>query len=917
MTSTAHSRQDRDDRTVRFAVALAAVVAIASIPTAHAALRLDVVFHPGLEAPAHREALIEHHGGCVVHSFAHLPAATIEIPASAVAALLDDQDVAAVLTPLPPLSPMNNDARVSSQGEAVQAGPYNLTGAGVTVMIYDLYRPRATHVDFAGRLTLRDAESSVDNHPTHVAGTIGGSGAASGGLYRGLAPAVQIDSYVHRPIGGADLSYLSDSGDMESDFRNAILQSDADLGVGSLALGLCASPSIPCTISGDYGLTSAMMDEVTTGVYVRSLPLFWSAGHERSPDCGGRCTDVPGGHIGPGYHSLAPPVCAKNPILVGAVYSGSEAMTDFSSWGPTDDGRLKPDLVAPGAQTDGDGGITSTGFWNDTSYVVRSGTSAAAAVAAGSAALLIEDFYDRYPALPRLRNSTIKALLLHTAADKGAPGPDYQYGYGALRIKSAIDLMRSGAFREETIADGGVFTRTHVVSPGTPELRVTIAWDDPPVVAGDSTYLVNDLDLRVIAPGGAVHYPWTLDPNSPATPAVRTQADRRNNVEQVYVANPPAGTWTVEVRGHSLPQGPQPFAIAGAGASIAQVLLSWPSAMPTSLQVGVSTIIHVQLDLVADTLQSGSARLFYRYGPGSFASVSLLPLGDGLYRGVLPPPPCTTAPAELYARAVGVQSGPVTLPAAAPAEVVSIAIGSEVVLLSDNFETNNGWTVNHDPVISGGMWQRGVPSGDGTRGAPTTDYDGSGQCWLTENGDGNTDVDNGTTRLISPVFSTNGRSDLLVGYALWYTNYTGSAPNADTFVVRVSGDGGGSWHVADVVGPATGSGWQVRSFRPADVLGPTATIRVRFDASDLGEGSIVEAAVDAFRLYYLHCEGLPGDATGDFDGDGDVDMVDATALLGCYGQPAVGGCAPGDLSGGGTIDAADWAEFADRLTGPI
>lgn len=891
-------------------------------PTATAGLMtVEVFFHrdggdgQSLEDPRH--AVIRRHGGCVVHAFVLLPAVTAEMPADAVAALLDDPSVAAVLPVSPPLAPTNDEARISSQGQAVQSAPYNLTGDGVTVMLYDFDVPRATHVDFAGRLVLQDTDGDPGDHATHVAGTIGGSGAASGGAYRGLAPAVRMDAYVHRQGSAGGVLLFSSSGDMESDMLRGLSDSDADLALGTMALHLCESSVYDCSTAGDYGMVSAVMDAVASGEYTRSLPLVWSAGNERSPDCGGRCTGAPGGHVGLGYHSLSPPVAAKNPIVVGAVHTGSETMTDFSSWGPTDDGRIKPDLVAPGAQEGGDGGITSTGYWTDTSYVVRSGSSMAAAVTAGAAALLIEDYKDRFPALPRMRNATLKALLVHTAADRGAPGPDYQHGYGALRIQSAIDLMRSGAFREAAIGHGEVHSRTHAVAPGTPQLRVTIAWDDPPAVDGPSTYLVNDLDLRVIAPGGAVHYPWTLDPDAPATAAVRTQADRRNNVEQVYVANPQAGTWTVEVRGHRVPEGPQPFAIAGAGASIAQVLLSWPNAFPSALPVGASAIVHVRIDPVADTIQSGTARLFYRYGGGAFASVSLLPLGDGLYRGILPPPPCTAAPAEFYARAVGVQSGAVTLPAAAPAEVISIPIGAEVVVHTENFEAANGWTVNHDPVISGGMWQRGVPAGDGTRGDPTSDYDGSGQCWLTQNGAGNTDVDNGTTRLISPVLATGGRSDLLVGYALWYTNHAGLAPHEDHFIVRVSGDGGGSWVQADVVGPVTASGWQVRSFRPADLLGPTDTIRVRFDASDLGEPSVVEAAVDAFRVYFLHCDGLPGDATGDFDGDSDVDLIDAAAILRCFGQPAAGGCAAGDVAGGGTINAQDWAEFANRLTGPI
>ncbi len=480
----------------------------------------------------------------------------VELPEVVVEPLASEDAVQWIEPPLPQMTGTNNSNQGRVQADELQAAPYGLNGNGVTVMVYDGGRARASHMDFGGRLSTHDS-SSVSYHATHVAGTIGGSGAASGGAYAGMAPGVDMLSYGFQ-YDGSGIFLYSNPGDLESDYNDAINNRGADISNNSIGTNT-ETNGFPCSIQGDYGVTSALIDEIVCGSLGSPFRIVWAAGNERQ---GSRC-DVEG--YGD-YYSTAPPAGAKNHIAVGALNSNNDTMTSFSSWGPTDDGRLKPDVCAPGCQSSVDYGVTSCSSSSDTAYTTLCGTSMAAPTTTGCLALLLEDFRAQFPSAPDPRNSTLKILLAHTAVDLGNTGPDYIYGYGSIRAREAIDFMRSGSFEENQVAQGQAASYQVNVPAGTSELKITLAWDDPAGTPNVNPALVNDLDLVVHSPSGTRSYPWTLNPASPSSPAVRSAADHINNIEQVLVDNPASGTWTVQVQGTSVPQGPQVFSVCASPA---------------------------------------------------------------------------------------------------------------------------------------------------------------------------------------------------------------------------------------------------------------------------------------------------------------------------------------------------------------
>jgi len=279
-----------------------------------------------------------------------------------------------------------------------------------------------------------------------------------------------------------------------------------------------------------------------------------------------------------GYDLISTYGNAKNILTVGAISvlsNGYNQLSDprissFSSWGPTDDGRIKPDIVGVGVS------VFSTTSTSNNAYTILSGTSMASPNVSGSVFLLQELFQQQNKKF--MRSSTLKGLVLHTADDAGNPGPDYQYGWGLLDMKQAAEVIlnreQNHLLAERTLAINETYT-TQVIASGRGPLVATICWTDPEAQASSVTAanfnnrtpkLVNDLDIRV-SDGTTESLPWILDPNQPSANATRGD-NIRDNVEQILIANPvPGRTYTITVRhkGTTLTNTTQAYALIVSG----------------------------------------------------------------------------------------------------------------------------------------------------------------------------------------------------------------------------------------------------------------------------------------------------------------------------------------------------------------
>ncbi len=803
-----------------------------------------VVFHPDVSLANQGTPLVAALAGRVMDTLETINGLVVELPRSSVARLADADAVQWIEPPLPPMSDVtvNDSARAIVQADAVQAGPYNLDGSGVTVMVYDGGTARASHVDFGGRLSTHDGSGQSD-HATHVSGTIGGDGSASSGTWRGMAPAVDLVSYGLQTDGSGIFLYTN-PGDIEADYGQAINTFGADVANNSIGTNT-ETNGFPCIIQGDYGVCSSVIDGVVTGSLGSPFRICWANGNERQ---GSGC-DVEG--FGD-YYSTAPPATAKNHITCGALNSNNDSMTSFSSWGPTDDGRIKPDISGPGCQSNGDFGLTSPSSSGTTAYSVKCGTSMATPTVTGLVALLLEDYRAQFGG-PDPLNSTVKALLAHNAVDRGNTGPDYQFGYGSVRIQDTIDHMRLGFFDEATIpTQGATYEYTVAVGGSDPELKVMLAWDDVPGTPNVFGSLVNDLDLRVFDPGGTRRYPWTLDPSNPGSAAVQTQEDHVNNIEQVLISSPTAGTWRVEVHGFDVPSGPQVFSITSSHGLTAGpfVQIGFPNGLPASVAPGVATTITADIDGIGEGLVGGSPTLHYRFDGGSFNALPMASVGGDTYEATLPAAFCADVP-EFYVSASGATSGLTTNPIDAPASFFTVAVEDVTVVFTDDFQTDKGWTVTN-VSLTDGPWDRGTPVGGGDRGDPLQDFDGSGACYLTDNVDGNSDVDGGPTRLTSPTFDLSGTGDYFIRYARWWSN---DDFDVDALDVEISNNGGSNWTTVESNGNTFG--WTVHSFKVSNFVAPTNNVVIRFNATDNPNDSVSEGAIDFFEVTEKKCDVNP------------------------------------------------------------
>ena len=480
----------------------------------------------------------------------------------------------------PPDIPDNlNNTQPLSQVDVVQIAPYNLSGSSINVGVWEATDPatngfgiRNTHLDLAGRVTVEET-SNFSAHATHVAGTIAASG-ANVPAAEGMAPSAGLSSYGSASDASEMTAAKNSAGGAGNPLPIVISNHSYGIGIGWSSLGVTFSTQASF---GQYTNSSAAFDNVVTGT---DLIVVKSGGNDRNDIWNGTSTDAsiptprPGrdcrqGGLGIDADCLGPRAVAKNVITVGAATPGG-AIAGFSSYGPTDDGRIKPDIMANGTS------VTSLGAASNTDNFVNQGTSMAAPAISGIIALLLEEAGNQGLTLGA---AAVKAILIQTAQDMAGTGqatigPDFATGWGIGDAQAAVDLIRlpagAGLAQETLSAAGapGAYTQAFLVPAGLPEMHMTLAWSDPAgstTAAQNVSRLVNDLDLRLIDPNGNPFAPWTLNPAAPGSAATRNGGDdARNNVEQVSILSPMAGVWQVQVTAKVTSfTGPQNFAIAG------------------------------------------------------------------------------------------------------------------------------------------------------------------------------------------------------------------------------------------------------------------------------------------------------------------------------------------------------------------
>ncbi|MFK7960306.1 MAG: S8 family serine peptidase [Phycisphaerales bacterium] len=216
-----------------------------------------------------------------------------------------------------------------------------------------------------------------------------------------------------------------------------------------------------------------------------------------------------------------------------------------------------------------------------------------------------------------------------------------------------------------------------------------------------------------------------------------------------------------------------------------------------------------------------------------------------------------------------------------------------VVLWADD-ETGTGWSVQN-VAVDDGAWESApeIPVGGGDRGDPANDFDGSGLCWLTDNVDGNSDIDGGPTRLLSPTIDLSAANDPVVRYARWFDG------SSAEFRTEISNNGGGSWVLIDEVNGD--GGWESISFAVADFVTPTDSVRLRFSASDNPNDTIAEAGLDGLEIVEVNCD---TSASPDINGDGVVNVSDLLAVLAGWGPCPAGPCVA-DVDGDGQVGVGD------------
>lgn len=475
--------------------------------------------------------------------------------------VIEIQKLAADNTPLY-YTTYNLNAAKSTGADGLWTGgrlELDLNGESMTLGAWDGSAVRTSHQEFGDRVIMVDGtrfnnSNSGTEHATHVAGTLVASGVSS--TAKGMAPKANLRAN----------DWNFDESEMAAFGAAGFLISNHSYGFctdpSSAALGGCGWQNWRF---GYYDDVAASWDEIA---YEAPYYLIVKAS-------GNDLNDNKNTSRG-GYDLLEGAGTSKNVLVVGAVedvinYSSPSSvdLASFSSTGPTDDGRIKPDIVGNGVD------VISSFSGSNNDYETISGTSMATPNVSGSMILLQQHYNNLNDAF--MKAATLRGLVIHTAKEAGtAPGPDYRYGWGLIDTEKAASVISNNAgstlIEEHTLKNGESFQKI-IEANGLSPLVVTICWTDPkgtPLSENSSSEnstsrrLVNDLDSR-LTHANESFAPWTLNPINMSA-AAQSGDNSRDNVEKIEIENPSFGEYVITIDHKSaLFSGSQDFSIIVSG----------------------------------------------------------------------------------------------------------------------------------------------------------------------------------------------------------------------------------------------------------------------------------------------------------------------------------------------------------------
>ncbi len=491
--------------------------------------------------------------------------------------------------------------------------------------MWEVGRARLTHQEYIGRVVQQDSGGSDSNHASHVGGTLVGEGIV--GEAKGMAFKARLDAYTSN----------NDASEMAFAASRGMLVSNHSYGtVTGWAFGNYAEQGDEWHWFGDPSLSET--EDFKFGYYdtrsrdwdrvAYNAPYYLivkSAGNDRNDNISGGTAhqvriagewtesntvrEKDGGTSG--YDCISTYSNAKNILTVGAVEGiangydpngnpSQVVMSSFSGWGPTDDGRIKPDIVAQGVS------LYSASSNGDDAYSTLSGTSMSAPNISGSLLLLQQHYQNLKGEGIFMRSATLKALAIHTAEEAGThEGPDYKFGWGLFNAAKAANFI-STEFENTLILEQTLQNdeeKTFELAPTNDgEITVTLCWTDPegtPVASplnSTTPLLVNDLDIQIESNTGDVFFPYILDPADPNA-AATTGDNFRDNVEKIYIANANATSYTLTVRHKGTLSAPQDFSllIEGATSGVSDVGVLDISSVLSDCELNTATPVTVTL----------------------------------------------------------------------------------------------------------------------------------------------------------------------------------------------------------------------------------------------------------------------------------------------------------------------------------